>query len=162
MDTNSATVELAARLKEIGTKNTVQTIYNKINLAKQKNNDKETINTLDEIINDLIADKNELLQIAAAYEQNFAAERLADSDIEYISRELLPIISTFVPAGENNLIISSVEKILSEETFKILQLMGFNFKEAIGKPLTNIVAQAIQNQTAKVGASKSSSHRQRL
>ncbi len=159
MENNNTAIELASRLKEISSKNTTQAIYNKVNLAKQKSNDKETINTLEEIINDLISDKNELVQIASTYEQDFMAERLADSDIEYITRELVPIISTFVPGGENNLIISSVEKVLSPQTFKILQLIGFNFREAIGTPLTSIVAQAIQKQSSKVGSSKSSSRR---
>lgn len=159
MENNNTAIELASRLKEISSKNTTQTIYNKVILTKQKSNDKETINTLEEIINDLISDKNELVQIASTYEQDFMAERLADSDIDYITRELVPIISTFVPGGENNLVISSVEKVLSPQTFKILQLIGFNFREAIGAPLTNIVAQAIQKQSNKVSGNKNSSRR---
>lgn len=139
-----------ASLKEVSTRNTAQTIYSRINLVKQKNNDKEAANVLEEIINDLTTDKNELIRIANSYEQELMSQDISDSDIEYITKELIPIITSFIPlSGENNEFISSIQKVLSKETLKILQLLGFNYKEAIGLPLTNFVAQAIQSQTNK-------------
>jgi len=143
-------------LKEVSTRNTAQTIYSKINLVKQKNNDKESTNVLEEIINDLITDKNELIRIANSYEQEVISQDISDSDIEYITKELLPIITTIIPFSEDSSeFISSIKKVISKETLKILQLLGFNYKEAIGVPLTNFVAQAIQNQTNKLIGQKS-------
>lgn len=140
-----------ASLKEISSRNTAQAIYSKINLAKQRNNDKEATNVLEEIINDLTTDKNELIRIANSYERELMSQDLSDSDFDYITKELLPIITSFIPINEENTeFISSIKKVLSKETFKILQLLGFNYKEAIGQPLTNFVAQAIQNQTNKI------------
>ncbi len=150
MELNNPSNELAS-LKEISSRNTAQTIYNKINLAKQRNDDKEAANVLEEIINDLTTDKNELIRIANSYERELMSQDISDSDIDYITKELLPIITTIIPLNEDNLdFISSIQKVLSKETFKILQLLGFNYKEAIGLPLTNFVAQAIQNQTNKL------------
>ena len=57
-------IELGVRLAETLTKNTASAILTKIQLIKTKKDDKETINQLEEIIQDLIADKNELTQIA--------------------------------------------------------------------------------------------------
>ena len=143
-------------LKEVSTRNTAQTIYSKINLVKQKNNDKESTNVLEEIINDLITDKNELIRIANSYEQEVISQDISDSDIEYITKELLPIITTIIPFSEDSSeFISSIKKVISKETLKILQLLGFNYKEAIGVPLTNFVAQSIQNQTNKLTGQKS-------
>ncbi|WP_027628695.1 hypothetical protein [Ruminiclostridium cellobioparum] len=143
----SPVTELAVRLKEVSIKNTAEAIYNKINLVKQIQNDKQTINVLEEIINDLTTDKNELIQITKCYEQEFLSQDISDEDIEYITKELLPIITTFLPfSGGDSEFVSTIQKILSAETFKILKLLGFNYKEAIGQPLTNLVAQAIQNQ----------------
>jgi len=157
MDIENSTIELASRLIEVSIKNTAQIIYNKINLAKQKSNDKETINALEEIINDLIADKNELIQITKCYEQEFVAQKISDTDIEYITNELLPLFSSvLLENGQNNNIVTSMEKILSPQVLKILQLLGFNYKEAIGIPLTNLVAQAIQNKTNKINNNKTS------
>lgn len=146
----------SATLKEVSARNTAQTIYSKINSAKQKNNDKEAANVLEEIINDLTTDKNELIRIANSYEQEIISQELSDSDMDYITKELLPIITTFIPINEEySEFITSIQKVLSKETFKILQLLGFNYKEAIGIPLTNFVAQAIQNQTNKIIGPKS-------
>ncbi len=158
METNSnSTTELAARLRDVSAKNTAEVVYNRINLAKQKNSSAETINMLEQIINDLTSDKNELLRIASCYEEEFMERDISDSDIEYITRELVPIASSFLPfGGGNSEFISSIEKILSAETLKILKLLGFNYKDAIGQPLTSLVAQAIQNQTNKFVGQKGS------
>lgn len=152
--TNTVT-ELACRLKEVSINNTAEAVYKKINLAKQMQNDKETINVLEEIINNLTADKNELIQITQCYEQELLTQNISDDDIEYITKELLPIVTTFLPyGGGDSEFVSSIKKVLSAETFKILKLLGFNYKEAIGQPLTNLVAQAILNQTTKLAITK--------
>jgi len=160
MDINSQAAELTAKLIEVSLKNTAQIIYNKINVAKQKNNDKATINALEEIINDLIADKNELIQITKCYEQEFVAQKISDSDIEFIT-ELFPML-----IGVSGILNQDEEKgkaalavlgaLLSPKTLKILQLLGFNYKEAIGIPLTTLVAQTIENQTDKIRVSDKS------
>lgn len=160
MDISEPAIDLSARLKDVSIKNTALTIYNRVNSVKQKGDDRETINTLEEIINDLIADKNELVHISSCYEQEFAARQVSDSDIEYITKELVPIIATFIPLSDpDNLIFQSVEKIISSETLKILQLLGFNYKEAIGIPLTRLVSDAIHNQTNKMGSPKGAAHK---
>jgi len=162
MNIGNPAIELASRLVEVSVKNTAQIIYNRMNLAKQKSNDKETINGLEEIINDLIADKNELIQITKCYEQEFVAQKISDADIEYITTKLLPLLTSLIPATEQSSgSVSSIKAVLSPETLKILQLLGFNYKEAIGIPLTSLVAQAIQSQTNKLGTNKVPSNNRR-
>lgn len=158
METKSnSTSEQAGRLREVCARNSAESVYSKINIAKQKNNSAETINILEEIINALTSDKNELIQIARCYEEEFVERDISDSDIEYITRELVPIAASFLPfGGGDSGFISTLEKILSAETLKILKLLGFNYKDAIGLPLTNLVSQAIQNQTNKLIGQKSS------
>lgn len=143
------------RLKEISARNSADIIYDKIHLIKQKSNNQETINVLEEIVNDLISDKNELIQITKSYEEEFRTRDISDNDIEYITRELLPIVTTFLPfTGGDNEFVSSIKKLVSSETLKILKLLGFNYKEAIGQPLTNLVSQLIQMQTNKLTMTK--------
>lgn len=158
METNTDLVlELAGKLKEVSVRNTAESVYDKINLTKQKNNDKETVNVLEEIINNLITDKNELIQIVKCYEQEFITQDISNDDIEYITKELFPIVTSLLPlSGGDNEFVSTIKKILSAETLKILKLLGFNYKEAIGQPLTMLVSKAINNQTNKLLASKSS------
>lgn len=148
--------DLSVRLREVSTRNSADSIYNRIHLIKQRNNDQETISVLEEIINDLTTDKNELFQITKCYEEEFITQDISNRDIEYITKELIPIVTTFLPfAGGDSAFVSSIEKILSAETLKILKLLGFNYKEAIGQPLTNLVSQLIQNQTNKLTTTKS-------
>lgn len=163
MDITNQAAELTAKLLAVSVKNTAQIIYSKINAAKQKNDDKATINALEEIINDLIADKNELIQITKCYEQEFVAQKISDSDIEYIT-QLFPMligISGILNQNEekNQAAVAFLEALLSPQTLKILQLLGFNYKEAIGIPLTTLVAQAIENQTDKIRASNKSNYK---
>ena len=149
--------DLTTRLKEISSRNNADIVYDKIHLIKQKNNNQETINVLEEIVNDLISDKNELIQITKSYEEEFLTRDISDDDIEYITRELLPIVTTFLPfTGGDNEFVSSIKKLVSSETLKILKLLGFNYKEAIGQPLTNLVSQLIQQQTNKLTMPKTS------
>ncbi len=158
METNiDPILELAGKLKEVSVRNTAEAVYDKIKLVKQKNNDNETVNVLEDLINNLITDKNELIQITKCYEQEFITRDISNEDIEYITRELLPIVTTFLPfSGGDNEFVSTIKKVLSAETLKILKLLGFNYKEAIGQPLTSLVAKAIENQTSKLIVSKSS------
>jgi hypothetical protein len=46
-----------------------------------------------EIIGGLLSDKNELVRIAQTFEQEFIAQRISQTDVEYLSNNLLPIIS---------------------------------------------------------------------
>ncbi|HYT45080.1 MAG TPA: hypothetical protein VEP90_22325, partial [Methylomirabilota bacterium] len=87
---------LTIRLGEAGIRNTAGVVYNKIQTVKAKKNDKETINELEEIINSLIADKNELVQIAQAYEQEFVAQQISQEDIEYITKSFIPVLKKLI------------------------------------------------------------------
>ena len=39
-----------------------------------------------------------------------------------------------------------IKPILSKETFNILQILGFNFKKAIGEPMTEWIASLIKSK----------------
>ena len=43
--------------------------------------------------------------------------------------------------------IDQIKSILSEETLKILQTLGFNYRQAIGEPLTQIVRAWVLSKT---------------
>lgn len=57
-------IDLGIRLAEALAKNTASAVITKIKSIKTKKDDKEIINQLEEIIQELISDKNELTQIA--------------------------------------------------------------------------------------------------
>lgn len=133
--------QMAANLAEVAARNGASIISNKIKTAKTKRDNKETINELEEIISDLLADKAEIQRIAQAYEQELVSQKITEDDIKYITENLLPIFSEFIP---NKVEIEQLEKILSVETLTIMQLIGFNYKQAIGEPLTLLTRKAIE------------------
>lgn len=154
--------ELGVQLADVGVRNTVAAVSGRIKAAKAKKQDAETINTLTEIVNDLLADRNDLVQIARGYEQVLDAQRISEGDITYITESIVPIIKKVAEAGGNDTdqMIDLLNPILSVETITVLQLLGFNFKKAIGEPLTTLVAQLIGSKTP--GSPDAAAHAQRL
>jgi hypothetical protein len=145
----SQVVDLAVHLGEVAVRNTAGLISDRIRAAKMKREATETIAELEEIISSLIADKNEVVQIAQAFEQEFVAQRISDTDIEYITTNLLPIIEHLAQAGSQPGDMSTQETIdlikplLSTEVLKVLQVLGFNFKQAVGEPLTILLREFV-------------------
>jgi hypothetical protein len=84
---------LGTQLGEVVVRNTAFAIADKIRAVKARRQDQETIAELEGMVNDLVADKSELVRIANAYEDELVAQRLAKEDIEYISNNLVPLLS---------------------------------------------------------------------
>ncbi len=155
MNIDPQLVDLGIRLTEAGARNAASTIFDRIRAARTKKGEKETINELEEIINDLIADKNELVQIAQAYKQELVAQQIAEKDIKYITTSVIPVLkelskqtSSGTSGGTVNMeqAIDALAPLLSVEVLTVLQLVGFNFKQAIGEPLTLLLQKFITSK----------------
>ena len=141
MGDNQILMQLAANLAEVCARNGASFISNKIRASKTKKNDKETIAELEEIISDLLNDKSEIQRIAQAYEEELVSQKITEDDIKYITDNLLPVFSEFMP---DKVQFEQLKKILSVETLTIMQLIGFNYKQAIGEPLTLLIKKSIE------------------
>lgn len=73
--------------------------------------------------------------------KELVSQKNTEDDIKYITKNLLPIFSEFIP---NKIEIEQLEKILSVETLTIMQLIGFNYKQAIEETLTLLTRKAIE------------------
>lgn len=145
MDSNQIIAQLAVNLAEVATRNTASLITNKIAAIKAKKNDKETIGELEEIISELLSDKAEIQRIAQSYEQELVSQRITEKDIKYITDNLIPIINEFIPSDKKDE-LNQIKPLLSVETLTIMQLLGFNYKKAIGEPLTNLLKKYIETK----------------
>jgi hypothetical protein len=148
--------DLGARLSEATVRNTAGAIRDKIKAIKTKREQKEVIQELEEIISDLIDDKNELKQIAEGYKEEFVAQQISQEEIEYITQTVIPVLKELIEASDNgnsaaaanmDKTLDVLTSILSVETLTVLQLLGFNFKQAIGEPLTQLLRQFIASKT---------------
>ncbi|HTZ44551.1 MAG TPA: hypothetical protein VMB79_11880 [Jatrophihabitans sp.] len=142
---------IGMQLAAAALRNTASNVTDRITAAKARKRDQETIAELEQIINELIADKTEITRIAQSYEEVLVAQRLSAADVEYVTSNVIPVISKLAANADADHQVTSPEQfidvikpILSVETITILQLLGFNFKIAIGEPLTELLRSLIQ------------------
>jgi hypothetical protein len=158
MDPTQQIAELGISLSEALLKNTATMVANKIQAVKAKKNDKETIKVLDEIIDNLQNDKSKLIQISQAYEQELVTQKISEKDIEYITTKFIPLLKTAlkqlsVESGNNDTqalekTLDTLTPLLLVETITVLQLIGFNFKKALGEPLTLLLQNLILSRAS--------------
>ena len=137
-------VELGAQLGVLAAKNTASTIYNKISVLKHRREDGKTITEYEEIINDLITEKQELIRIANAYKQQYENINISDEDMEYLHNTLKIVLESTSPDGKTDENLSVALAFLNKDTLKTMQLIGFNYKEGIGRPLTELCEEWIK------------------
>ncbi len=156
MDDASAKLlaELGVKLTESAVRNTAGAISDKISSIKAKRDDKQTIRELEDIVNNLLDDKSELIRIAQAYEQELVSQKISDEDITYITDTLVPLIEKFVGGIEdeaerakNQAYLDTIKSVVSKEMITVMQLVGFNFKQAVGEPLTLLIRRLIESKT---------------
>lgn len=153
MDNNDIIATIAADLATVAAKNTASIVFDRIKKAKSNKGLKEQNAELQNIIQDLLNDKSELLRIAKAYEEELIAQKITDEDISYITNNLIPILKSFIPNNKKGL-VEQLERVFSKETLTILQLIGFSYKRAIGEPLTQYVRSTIENKITPPPANK--------
>ena len=143
---------LAAGLAELGTalsilivKNTTSAINTKIKTIREEKNIERVRATYDEIINELLIEREEAIRIAQTYKMELDRIEISDEDIQHLNNtvgrilDLLRVMSPNIPLDT----FEQLKQLISVDTLKTIQLLGFNYKAAIGEPLTQICAEAI-------------------
>ena len=154
-------VEMGVSLTELAIKGTATAVTNKIKAIKDEKNAEKLRNTYDEIVSELLSERDEAVRIAQAYKSELERIVISDDDIEHLHNtvsRLLGIIKAFQLAsatakGEEEIAkvtaqvesYEQIKELISVDTLKTMQLLGFNYKSAIGEPLTEICANAIAN-----------------
>lgn len=142
-----AIAELGASLASLVVKGTVTAINTKIQAVQAEKDTEKIKNVYDEIVNELISEREEAIRIAQVYKAELERIVISDDDIEHLhatASRLLDMLKTMSPGTD----VSSFEAfkdLISVDTLKTMQLLGFNYKAAIGEPLTQICANAISN-----------------
>ncbi len=134
---------LGVQLAASAARNTATAITDKIGAMRASKSAGEQVAALEQIVSDLIDDKNELTRIAQAYQQELIAQQLTPGDVQYITDTVVPLLEQLADGMENpdegaqfKKQIQTFKPLLSVETVNILQLLGFNFRQGIGAPLT--------------------------
>jgi hypothetical protein len=143
--------ELELQLANAAVRNAASAVTNKVNAIRARKLDQAAMNDLVELVNELVDDKNQLIGIAQAYEQELVAQRISEDDITYITTRLLPVVeglAGFAEGSDYSRAVEAIKSIVTVETLTIMQLIGFNFRRAIGEPLTTLVERLILNRVA--------------
>lgn len=148
--------DLSIRLGEAALRNTAGAVIDKMRAIRTGHKEKEQVQQLEEIIYDLIDDKNELREIAEAYKEKFVAQQISEEEITYITESIVPLLKKMIEqaakdgstaeAANMQKALDVLTPLLSVETLTVLQLVGFNFKQAIGEPLTLLLQKFIASK----------------
>ncbi len=161
----AAMVNLASALSTLVLKGTATAIHGKIESIKKEKNIDVVRSTYDEIVNQLLQEREDAVRIAQTYKQELERVVISDEDIEYLQQTVAKVLDVFkalqiVETFGNDLekqskaktsiaAIESLKGLISKDVLKTMQLLGFNYKAAIGEPLTQICASAILSLTNK-------------
>jgi hypothetical protein len=130
--------QLTTQPAELVTRNAAGAVASRVSAIRARKLDQAAMNELIELVNDLIADKNELIGLATAFEQELVAQRISSADIVYITTRLLPVVEQLTSSSggdeESREALEAIKNLVSTETLTIMQLVGFNFRRAIGEP----------------------------
>ena len=143
----TALAELGVSLATMAVSGTATAINTKIKAIKAEKDAEKIRNAYDEIVNELISEREEAIRIAQVYKAELDRIVISDDDIEHLhatASRLLDMLKMFSP-GTDVSTFETLKDLISVDTLKTMQLLGFNYKAAIGEPLTQICADAISN-----------------
>ncbi|MCQ1530065.1 hypothetical protein [Lutispora saccharofermentans] len=141
--------EMGANLTNLAVKGTVSAVSNKIKSIKMEKDVEIIKNKYDEIINELLSEREEAVRIAQVYKTELERYEISDDDIMHLHNtveRVLEILKKMVPTTP----VESYEQfkeLINVDTLKAMQLLGFNYKAAIGDPLTELCANAILSKS---------------
>ncbi len=141
----NAVTELAANLTSLAVKGTASAVSTKIK-AIQNDKDIEAVkNSYNEIVNELLSEREEAVRIAQVYKSEVDRYQISDEDIQHLHATVetaLEILRSLSPTT-NVEGFNQIKDLISIDTLKAIQLLGFNYKKAIGEPLTELCASKI-------------------
>lgn len=154
-------VEMGISLAELAVKGTASVVNTKIKAAKEIKDAEKLRTTYDELINEVLLEREEAVRIAQAYKAELDRIVISDDDIEHLHNtvtrvlDLLKTVSPTTPVDS----LEVFKDLISVDTLKTMQLLGFNYKAAIGEPLTQICANTIISLGQKKSNNKNNNQR---
>lgn len=146
--------ELSTSLASLIAKGTVSAVQSKIKVWKDEKDSSKLKNNYEELINEIIEERSEAVRLAQAYKNELEKVIISDKDIEHLHATMTRLIELIAALGKTDLAskeaLEAIKALISIDTLKSMQLLGFNYKAAIGEPLTELCAQKI----AALGESK--------
>ena len=145
--TINAGAALATKLIEVRGKTTFSWMEGQKAKARNAESVAEAQVIYEETINRFQQANADLENVARAYKDLYEQIVISDEDIEFLNntlRDALRILSEFGGVEEEDLDAwNRIISLINKDLLKSMQLLGFNYKEAIGLPLTEACANFI-------------------
>lgn len=86
---------------------------------------------------------------------------ISDKDIEHLHNTVANVLDIIKETSPNISIESfaNFHQLINVDTLKAMQLLGFNYKVAIGEPLTQLCANAISSKLSKTNSNTGNKNR---
>ena len=138
-------VEMGVNLTELAVKGTASAVSKKIRAIKDVKDAEKLRTTYDSIVNEILQEREDAVRIAQAYKAELDRIIISDDDIQHLHATVSRILDLVKKLSPDAPIDSfeAFKDLVSADTLKTMQLLGFNYKEAIGEPLTKLCADAI-------------------
>lgn len=141
--------ELGTNLTALAVKGTVSAVSTKIKAIKMERDAEIIKNKYDEIINELLSEREEVIRIAQVYKSELERYEISDEDIAHLHNTVGQVLEIFKKMSPTIPIenYEQIKELIGIDTLKTMQLLGFNYKAAIGEPLTQLCANAILSKS---------------
>ena len=140
-------VEMGTALTELAVKGTASAISKKIQAAKEIKDAEKLRTTYDALINEVLQEREEAVRIAQTYKSELERIVISDEDINHLHSTISVVLDVIKAISPNTPMESfeAIKGLVTVDTLKTMQLLGFNYKAAIGEPLTQLCANAISS-----------------
>ncbi|MDU1213465.1 hypothetical protein [Finegoldia magna] len=141
-------IDLGIRLGELAFVNTTSFVSTKIKSFKNEKDIQKLKNNYEEIINQLLDEKQEAIRIAQAYREEVENTNISDDKIDYLHNTVakaLKVLDSY--SGDKEMEVTDIVKLIDKDVLKTMQLLGFNYKDAIGQPLTDLCRDYINSKS---------------
>lgn len=154
-ETSKVIADISTQLAVLAAKGTATAVSNKVQSIRQKKKIEEICNSYEELINEIVAERAQAIAVAQAYEAELKRYEIGDDDIRHLQGTVgsaLDILKEMSPTT-NIEGFEQIKSLITVDTLKAMQLLGFDYKAAVGDPLTRACATAIETKL-KVPAQK--------
>lgn len=140
---------LAISLATFIGKGVASAVNTKIKTIRAENDIEQRSSKYEEIINELLLEREETLRIAQIYKSEIEKITISEEDMKHLHNsisnalDILSRLGTTQNMDEETL--QAIKGLISIDTIKTMQLLGFNYKQAIGEPLTVLCSEKISS-----------------
>lgn len=144
--------DMGIKLSTLAVKGTTTAIHSKLESIRNEKEIAKITSTYEEIINQLLSERAEAILIAQIYKEQVDKVVISDEDIDHLHntvKRVLQILKVVTPNNSNIDSFNDFTELINVDTLKAMQLLGFNYKAAIGEPLTDLCANSIRSIGSK-------------